>query len=291
MADADTAMSRGKELGGNRCEIFEEAVRQRVRERSQLEAGLRNAIERGELRVFYQPIVQLDTRAIVAYEALVRWQHPEFGLLPPAAFMEVAEQSGLVVALGDWVLDETCAQLAAWHAAFPGRRDLCVNVNLSARQLGDPCLEDKVLAAIRAHGLEPSHLCLEVTETALVEHMEETVPRLHALKAHGIGLALDDFGTGYSSLSYLQQFPVNVLKLDRSFVTALRERGEDAIVAGVANMAHALGLPPLAEGIEVDEDIARLQALGYTHGQGFFFARPQEPGAAIRLLEPAAVLP
>ena len=172
MADADTAMSRGKELGGDRCEIFEESVRQRVRERSRLEIGLRNAIEGGELRVFYQPIVQLDTRAISAYEALVRWEHPELGLLPPAAFMDVAEQSGLVVPMGDWVLNETCAQLAAWHAAFPERRDLSVNVNLSARQLGDQSLERKVLAAIREHGLEPSHLCLEVTETALVENME-----------------------------------------------------------------------------------------------------------------------
>jgi diguanylate cyclase (GGDEF)-like protein/PAS domain S-box-containing protein len=284
MAEADTAMSRGKELGGARCEVFEEGVRLRLRERLRLENGLRNAIERRELRLFYQPIVELETRAIVAFEALVRWQHPEQGLLPPGAFMPMAEQSGLVVPMGEWVLDEACAQMAAWHAAFPAYPELCVNVNLSARQLGDRCLVDTIIAAAGRHELAPSRLCLEVTETALVENLDATLPQLHALKAHGFGLALDDFGTGYSSLSYLQRFPVDVLKLDRSFVTALRERNEDAIVAAVANMANALGLPPLAEGIEHEEEIDRLRALGYTQGQGFFFARPQEPEKAIELL-------
>jgi diguanylate cyclase (GGDEF)-like protein/PAS domain S-box-containing protein len=288
MAEADTAMSRGKELGGDCSEVFEEEVRERVRERLRLETGLRNAIERGELRLFYQPIVRLDTRAVVAFEALVRWQHPDQGLLPPAEFMLVAEESGLIVPMGEWVLNEACAQLAAWHVRFPDR-DLTVNVNLSARQLGDRCLEEKILAAVHRHALAPGRLCLEVTETALVENIDAALPRLHALKSQGIGLALDDFGTGYSSLSYLQRFPIDVLKLDRSFVTAMRERDEDAIVAGVANMATALGLPPLAEGIEVEEDVARLQALGYTYGQGYLFARPQEPNAAIRLLEPGAV--
>ena len=286
MSEADTAMSRAKELGGDRSEVFEESVRLRLRERLRLETGLRNAIERGELRLFYQPIVELDTRAIVAFEALVRWQHPEQGLLPPGAFMPVAEESGLVVPLGEWVLDAACAQLAAWHAD-PAHRHLSVNVNLSARQLGDPSLVDNVVAAADRHGVPPARLCLEVTETSLVEDLDASLPQLHALKSHGFGLALDDFGTGYSSLSYLQQFPVNVLKLDRSFVTALRERDEDAIVAGVANMANALGLPPLAEGIEYEEEIDRLRALGYTQGQGFFFAKPQAPDSAIKLLDAA----
>jgi diguanylate cyclase (GGDEF)-like protein/PAS domain S-box-containing protein len=283
MAEADTAMSRAKELGGARCEVFEEGVRLRLRERLRLENGLRNAIERRELRLFYQPIVDLATRAIVAFEALVRWQHPEQGLLPPGAFMPMAEESGLVVPMGEWVLDEACAQMAAWQADFPAHPELCVNVNLSARQLGDPCLVDHIIAATRRHELAPARLCLEVTETALVEDLDATLPQLHALKAHGFGLALDDFGTGYSSLSYLQRFPVDVLKLDRSFVTALRERNEDAIVAAVANMANALGLPPLAEGIEHEDEIDRLRALGYTQGQGYFFARPQEPDKAIEL--------
>jgi diguanylate cyclase (GGDEF)-like protein/PAS domain S-box-containing protein len=285
LAEADTATSRGKELGGDRSEVFEEGVRQRLRERMRMENGLRNAIERGELRLFYQPIVRLDTRALVAFEALVRWQHPEQGLVPPDEFMPVAEESGLILPLGDWVLAEACAQLAAWQLAFPEHRDLSMNVNLSARQLGDPRLEEKILAALHEHGLAPSSLCLEVTETSLIEDIDASLATLHALRAHGIGLALDDFGTGYSSLSYLQRFPVNVLKLDRSFVRALGERNEEAIVAGVATMAHALGLPPLAEGVEREEDDERLRALGYTHGQGYLYGRPEEPEAAMRRLE------
>jgi diguanylate cyclase (GGDEF)-like protein/PAS domain S-box-containing protein len=290
LAEADTATSRGKELGGDRSEVFEEGVRQRLRERMRLENGLRNAIERGELRVFYQPIVRLDSRSLVGFEALVRWQHPKQGLVSPGEFMPVAEESGLILPLGDWVLNEACLQLAAWHVAFPAHRDLSVNVNLSARQLGDPRLEERVLAALQEHGLEPSSLCLEVTETSLIEDIDASLATLHALRAHGIGLALDDFGTGYSSLSYLQRFPVNVLKLDRSFVRGLAERNEEAIVAGVATMAHALGLPPLAEGVEREEDDARLRALGYTHGQGYLYGRPEEPAAAMRRLETEGAL-
>jgi diguanylate cyclase (GGDEF)-like protein/PAS domain S-box-containing protein len=285
LAEADTAMSRGKELGGDRSEIFEEGVRQRVRERMRLENGLRNAIDRGELRVYYQPIVQLDTRALVAFEALVRWQHPAQGLVSPAEFMPIAEESGLILPLGDWVLNEACAQVAAWHAAFPEQRDLRVNVNLSARQLSDPRLEDTVRAAVDEHGLAPCSLCLEVTETSMIVDIEASLSTLHALRAHGIALALDDFGTGYSSLAYLQRFPVNVLKLDRSFVRGLRERNEEAIVAGVASMAKALGLRPLAEGVECEADDARLRALGYSHGQGYLYGRPEEPAVAMRHLK------
>jgi diguanylate cyclase (GGDEF)-like protein len=285
VGEADTAMSEAKALGGESYQIFEQAARARMRERLDLERGLRVAIESGQLRAHYQSIRRLDQPQIVGFEALVRWEHPEWGLVSPGRFMPIAEESGLVVALGRWMLEEACRQLAAWNRRFTDA-GLTVNVNLSARQLADPDLVDTVTAAVRGAGVDPGRVYLEVTETGLIEDFDASVERLQALKRLGVHLALDDFGTGYSSLSYLRRLPIDVLKLDRSFVSPLGGDPQTAaIVAAVANMADALGIPVLAEGVETQQQLEAVRQLGYQCAQGFLFERPLPPEEATRLLE------
>ncbi len=288
LREADTALSRGKEMGGGREEMFAEEVRERLRCRLNLETGLREALENDELVAYFQPVVALDTRAPVAMEALARWQHPTRGLIGPGDFMEVAESSGIVIPLGRQILDQAVAQLARWHAVMPAHRSLSVNVNLSARQLADPTLLDTVSDAIARHGIPARSLCLELTETALLEDFDGSLAMMRALKDLGITLALDDFGTGYSSLSYLHRLPFDKIKLDRSFVSAMRAEGTSSIVAAVAQMADALGLPAVAEGVESDEDVERLLFFGYQFGQGYRFARPLTAAHATALLTPSA---
>jgi diguanylate cyclase (GGDEF)-like protein/PAS domain S-box-containing protein len=285
LRDADAAMYRAKEHGKARCEVFDESLRAQAVERLDLETGLRHALDREELRLLYQPEVDLTTGRIVAVEALLRWAHPVHGIVSPAKFIPIAEQSGLIVPIGAWVLREACAAAARWREEEAGR-ELDVAVNLSARQLGSVDLLDVVSAALDDAGLEPSALCLEITETALMADMRSAIETLQSLKSLGVRLAIDDFGIGYSSLMHLKQLlPVDLLKIDKSFVDGLVDVPADrAIVAAVINLAAALGVDAIAEGVETIEQATALRSLSCGMAQGFHFARPVDPETIASLL-------
>jgi diguanylate cyclase (GGDEF)-like protein len=279
--DADAAMYRAKEAGGGRLMLFDEVTRQRALTRLHTETALRAAIERDEFRVFFQPEVSVETGSIVGLEALVRWEHPDDGLVGPDRFIALAEETGLIVPIGTWVLQEACR----WHAAHAGDESLVVRVNVSARQLAADDLIDVVGDALERSGLEPSRLCLEVTESVLVEDPDASARKLTALKELGVKIAVDDFGTGYSSLEYLRRFPVDCVKIDRSFVRGIPHSSEDvAIVNAVIDLGHALGLSVTAEGVETDEQLGRLQLNGCDTAQGFLFSRPEHPDVVAQML-------
>jgi len=283
--DADAAMYRAKARGRARYEVFDHGMRASAVDRLDIENALRRALERRELRVFYQPLVALDTGAIRAVEALVRWEHPERGLLSPSEFITIAEETGLIVPIGEWVLDQACRQVQRWRASLPGVAALSLSVNLSGRQLGHPNLVDSVAAILDDTLMEPSRLELEITESVLmddVEMSEETLTQLHRL---GVRLGIDDFGTGYSSMSYLRRFPVDVLKVDRSFVDGLGDDPSDsAIVEAIITLAHTLGLKAVAEGVETPEHLAELRRLECDYAQGYWFARPASGDELANLL-------
>jgi diguanylate cyclase (GGDEF)-like protein/PAS domain S-box-containing protein len=274
LRNADIAMYMAKGAGKGRYEIFEPSMHLEVVRRLELEADLKRAVDESQFILHYQPIVELDTQRIVGVEALVRWQHPDRGLVPPGDFIPVAEETGLIVPIGAWVLREACAQIRAWQDAYPSRPPLHMSVNLSARQLQNPDIVTDVANAIQAAGIDPGTLTLEITETALVIDTEHTIMRLEQLKALGVRLAIDDFGTGYSSLSYLQRFPVDVLKIDRSFIDSLERGANPALVRAIVELGHSLELETVAEGIEHDEQLTQFKALQCQNGQGYLFARP-----------------
>jgi diguanylate cyclase (GGDEF)-like protein/PAS domain S-box-containing protein len=276
---ADSAMYRAKQNGRNRCEIFDQASRARTVERLRQADELRQALEGGELRAYYQPIVRLQDDAAQGVEALVRWQHPRLGLVGPQDFISVAEQTGLIIPMGAWVIERACADVAAMPPA--GGTPLALAVNLSARQLARGELLDVVDAALSSTGLDPGRLCLEITESVLMEDLDWSIEALLGLKTLGVRLAIDDFGTGYSSLNYLRRFPVDVVKVDRSFVAGLGvDPAADAIVAAVINLSHALGLSVVAEGVEREEQVVALRALGCDRAQGFYWS-PAVPGSRL----------
>jgi EAL domain-containing protein (putative c-di-GMP-specific phosphodiesterase class I) len=285
LRDADAAMYRAKELGKARCEVFDASMHERAVERLDLEGGLRRAVERDELRVLYQPQVEMASGQIVGAEALVRWQHPERGLVVPPVFIPIAEQTGLIVPIGTWVLRESCRQAATWAAAT-GRR-LTISVNVSPRQLADDDFPRTVAGVLDETGLEPGLLCLEITESAVMADPEAAAAALAVLKALGVRLAIDDFGTGYSSLGQLKALlPVDTIKIDKSFVDGITLAGEDrAIVDAVMRLATGLGLRAVAEGVETAEQVRELLALGCDLSQGYHFARPQSPADLERMLE------
>jgi diguanylate cyclase (GGDEF)-like protein/PAS domain S-box-containing protein len=273
--DADAAMYRAKERGRGRFELFDDVLRERVLTRMRTETELRRALERDELRVVYQPVVDLADGSVVAVEALVRWQHPERGLLDPMEFVPVAEDSGLIEPLGRWVLEAACREGAALQTRFPGSSPLLVCVNTSARQIADTAFPAEVAEIARRSGLVPGSLALEITETVLMEEAHAPVTVLAQMRDYGLRLMLDDFGTGYSSLGYLKRFPLDVVKVDRSFIAGLGHDEEDsAIVAAVISMAHTLGLTVVAEGVERGEQIDQLRRLGCDRVQGRLLARP-----------------
>jgi diguanylate cyclase (GGDEF)-like protein len=273
LRDSDVAMYRAKERGRARIELFDAELRRRMLARLEMERSLRSAIADGELRLAYQPIVCFDDWRVVAAEALVRWQHPERGVVQPAEFIPLAEDSGLILPLGRWVLDEACRQLAAWRAA--GRPALRVTVNLSARQFADPDLITVVGDALSRAGLPADALWLEITESVLMEEVDDSAETLRALKRLGVHLSVDDFGTGYSSLSYLKRFPVDLLKIDRSFVDGLGTDPDDgAIVLAIVSLAKALRLGVVAEGVEHPWQLEALQGLGCNAVQGYLLGRP-----------------
>jgi len=281
LRDADAAMYLAKDRGRARFEVFDEAMRDESTERLLLENALRRAPERGELRALYQPIVRLTDGSMVADEALVRWKHPERGLLEASQFVPLAEETGIIVPVGGWVLDEACRQAASWSG---NGQAAAVSVNLSARQLSRPDLVETVADALESSGLNPDRLWLEITESVLMEDADMAVRALERLRALGVHLCVDDFGTGYSSLAYLRRFPVDALKVDQSFVAGLGRDPEDsAIVEAVVSMAHSLRLSVVAEGVETDEQLARLRELGCELAQGFLFAAPV-PSSALHPL-------
>ena len=285
LRDADTAMYTAKARGGGAYERFVPAMREAAISRFELGADLRRAIERREFVLHYQPVVDLTHGRILGFEALVRWQHPTRGLLSPAAFVPTAEATGLIVAIGRWVLEEACTQAQRWQLDTLTEPKLSMSANLSPRELREPGLVENVAAILRRTGVDPSTIVLEITETSMVEDADGAIATLQALKALGVRLAIDDFGTGYSSLSYLRRLPVDVLKLDRSFVVpAGRGDRESALVDAVFRLGRSLGLVTIAEGIEDAEQRDRLVSLGCRVGQGYLFARPMAEPAASEFL-------
>jgi EAL domain-containing protein (putative c-di-GMP-specific phosphodiesterase class I)/CheY-like chemotaxis protein len=262
-----------KARGKSHYELFESKMRDVAVERSGLRNDLEWALPRSELAIHYQPVVDVLSGQLQGFEALVRWNHPTRGLLGPDEFIDLAEESGLIVAIGGWVLRQACRQAAAWRLAHG--RELTMAVNVSARQLQSAGLVTEIASALQDSGLEPSALVLEITESATVEDTEGVIARLAELKGLGVGLAIDDFGTGYSSLSYLRRFPVDQLKVDRSFVAGLvTNAGDLAIVASVVNLAGALGIRVVAEGVETVDQLEKLCEMGCDLAQGFNWLRP-----------------
>jgi diguanylate cyclase (GGDEF)-like protein/PAS domain S-box-containing protein len=272
LRNADAAMYRAKEHGRARAEVFESDAHDRAVRHLRTGNELHRALERGELRLHYQPIMNLETGNVSGFEALLRWEHPQRGLVGPDDFVGLAEETGLVVPIGSWALEEACRQAAMWHTAGS---DLSISVNLSPRQLAEPGLPDDVARVLHATGINPESLWLEITENTLMRDAETAVRTLGSLRALGVRLAVDDFGTGYSSMSYLKRFPVQALKVDRTFVDGLGREPEDTVICtAVVSLAHALGLRAVAEGVETPEQLAELRTLGCELAQGFLFGKP-----------------
>jgi predicted signal transduction protein with EAL and GGDEF domain len=284
LRNADIAMYRAKQRGPGNWEIFDDALRNRALERVATERALRRAIARGDLRLHYQPIVTLADGTIRSVEALVRWQHRERGLLGPGEFIPIAEESALILQIGHWTLTEACEQAARWRELLGDQAPLPISVNVSARQLAQVALPEIVAKVLADTGVSGTDLAIEVTETALIEDSEVAAASLRELRSLGVTILLDDFGTGYSSLSHLRRFPIDALKVDRSFVMHLGLEEDDfAIVRAIAAMADALGLEVVAEGVETAEQAAEAHALGCEFAQGYYFARPA-PAAEIESL-------
>jgi diguanylate cyclase (GGDEF)-like protein/PAS domain S-box-containing protein len=290
LRDADTAMYRAKSLGRARFEVFDEAMRARVMALLNMENDLRRALDRGELRVYYQPIVSLADGQVVGFEALARWLHPQRGVVLPADFIPVAEDAGLIASIGEWVLREACGQLRLWHDRFRERRHLSMSVNCSARQFARSDFPGRFEKVLADTGLDPSALKLEITESVLMEGSEAVTTLFARLKEMGVELHLDDFGTGYSSLSYLHRFPLDALKIDRSFVAKLDapESSVDdgpAFVRSIVALARSRRMGVIAEGVETVEQLAQLRALQCEIGQGFYFSQAVEGELASALIE------
>jgi len=275
LRDADISMYKSKEQGKNSYRIFTPAMHEETVEAATMEREMREAIPGGEFFLEFQPIQSLRMGRMVGFEALVRWNHPRRGLLGPAQFIPLAEDSGLITSLGQWVLSEACATLAGWRKNLEGAKDLAVSVNISAKQLSQTNLVDYVAEVLEENGLPPSSLRLEITETSLTENTEAVLTILKRFKELGVQLSIDDFGTGYSSLSYLQQFPVDTLKVDRSFISRIQSNPEDMeIVRAVVLLAHSLGMEVVAEGVELPEQLSAVEGLHCEFVQGFYFSRP-----------------
>jgi diguanylate cyclase (GGDEF)-like protein len=283
---AEIAMYRVKESGKNRSEIFRQEMGEDSLKRLRLDEELRGALERGEFVVHYQPKVIISTGETVGVEALVRWEHPQRGLLHPLEFVPLAEETGLIMPLGVWVLHEACRQVREWQQRYPSDPPLAVYVNISARQFSDPDLVGQVVDVLRDTGLEASSLVLEITEGTAMEEAPSTLATLRALRELGVKLAIDDFRNGYSSLSYLKRFPVDVIKIDRSIVEGLgHDRSDSAIASATITLAHVLGLEVIAEGMETGEAVAELRSLDCNFGQGYYWGTPRSAGETAALLD------
>jgi diguanylate cyclase (GGDEF)-like protein/PAS domain S-box-containing protein len=275
LRDADIAMYRAKAAGKARYEVFNAEMHANAVRLMKLETDLRVAIEQRQFVVHYQPIVDLRLGSVAGFEALVRWDHPERGLVAPGHFIGIAEETGLIVPLGWWVLEQACTQTREWQDRNPSQPPLWISVNVSGKLFHQPDAVETVLAVLERTGLPPESLRLEVTESVVLDHGDQAVAKLHELRAMGVQLSVDDFGTGYSSLSYLQRFRYDSLKIDRSFVSRMGSaRGSRTIVETILQLAHDLGIGVVAEGVETEEQARRLRELDCPHGQGYWFARP-----------------
>jgi diguanylate cyclase (GGDEF)-like protein len=289
MVCADLAMYQAKKLGKDRYETFEPAMQAVFQEGLRLEADLRRAVVRHEFELRYQPIVHLRTGEITGLEALVRWQHPERGIIPPLDFIPLAEETGMIVPIGEWVLREACRQAARWNERREDKRPLSVSVNLSAVQLDQADLPETVASALRNSGLPAASLVIELTESLLVDHRPSTLHQLQAIKALGVRLAIDDFGTGYSSLAYLRRFPVDIIKIDKSFVDDVGDvPAAAALTLGIIQLGQALQLSTIAEGIEDAGQLSELTDGNCELGQGYYFAEPLTDEDMGELLFPSA---
>jgi len=285
LRDADLAMYHAKAKGKARHEVFDGSMSAPALDRMDLEMDLRSAISRHEFRLHYQPILRLDTGKITEVEALIRWQHEKRGLLQPDEFIGLTEETGLIVPIGQWVLSEACKQARVWQVEYPTTPPLVMSVNLSAKQFQNPKLVEEITQALDESGLAASCLKLEITESTVMQDAPVTLTKLTELKELGVRLAIDDFGTGYSSLGYLKRFPVDTLKIDRSFVKGLSpDGGDNAIVRAVVTVAKSLNMDVTAEGVETEAQLAELRALGCDRWQGFLFARPVSPERVAPLL-------
>ncbi|QYO65077.1 putative bifunctional diguanylate cyclase/phosphodiesterase [Leptolyngbya sp. 7M] len=286
LRNADIAMYRAKAEGKSRYSVFDTVMHAQVVQRLHLETDLRLAIERQELQLYYQPILATATHEIIGFEALLRWHHPTRGMIAPAEFIPIAEETGLIIPLGRWILWEACHQMQRWKAEFPNSGLRYMSVNLSGRELLQPDITDRITQILVETGLEPHHLKLEVTESSLITNTEVAGDRLKQLSATGIKLSLDDFGTGYSSLSYLHRFPVNHLKVDRSFVKDLCDNDESLkITESIVVLAHSLNMKVIAEGVEHQSQLARLRQLGCEYVQGYLFSPAIPANSATELLK------
>ncbi len=291
LRDADTAMYRAKSLGKARHEVFDKAMHAVAMNLLQLETDMRRALERKEFFIQYQPIVSLDTFNLRGFEALVRWQHPERGFISPMDFIPVAEDTGQIIPIGGWVLKEACAQMCAWQKRFVTEQPLFISVNLSSRQFTQPDLIEQVRRTLEETQLSPRSLKLEITESAVMEDIEQATEMLRQLRALGVQLSIDDFGTGYSSLSYLHRFPIDTLKIDRSFIIQMVDNNENIeIVRTIVMLAQTLGMDVVAEGVETKEQLALLRRLGCENGQGYFFSKPQGIAGAEKVISDTCVL-
>jgi diguanylate cyclase (GGDEF)-like protein/PAS domain S-box-containing protein len=285
LRDADIAMYRAKSAGRGRWVVYDPDMRAAAVERLRLQNDLIGALEANQFALVYQPIVELESEEIVGFEALLRWDHPVLGRIEPARFIPIAEDTGLIVPIGRWVLEEACSTVARWHREHPEHRHLSMAVNISARQLETPALVDHVGRALASSGIDPSTLVVETTETALIRDPGVAASRLTELSALGVRLAIDDFGTGYSSLSYLRQFPVDILKIDRSFISTISDRSQvPAIVKGLLDLGRTLQLETIAEGVEFGVQRDHLRDERCDFAQGFLFSRPLDVDDAERLL-------
>jgi diguanylate cyclase (GGDEF)-like protein len=286
LRDADTAMYRAKENGKARFELFDSTMHARAVALLQLENDLRRAVEREEFRLHYQPIVSLESGEINGFEALVRWQHPKRGLVAPLEFIPLAEDTGLIVDIGQWVLREACCQMAEWQKQSPANRSLILSVNLSSRQFAQTSLIQQISGILQQSGLDPRCLRLEITESVLMESADSACTTLSQLRSLGISVSIDDFGTGYSSLSYLHRFPVNTLKIDRSFISRMGVGGGNSeVIRTIISLASTLGLDVVAEGVETEDQRERLKALDCEFCQGYLFSRPVDAEAATAMLQ------
>jgi diguanylate cyclase (GGDEF)-like protein len=289
MRDADSAMTEARTLGRGRLVCYSNGMRERAKARLKMEADLEQAIRSGELVLHYQPEIDLATRTIAGFEALVRWHHPERGMISPGEFIPLAEESGLILPLADWGLTEACRQMSAWRESLPkGGQPLRVSVNLSARQFGRPGLAEHIAEVLAKTSLSADNLRLEVTESSLMSNPETALETMEDLKTLGVGLHMDDFGTGYSSLNHLHRYPFDTLKIDRSFIQGIAEEQDSIEIVGtILDLARSLEMDVVAEGIETAEQAERLKSLGCRLGQGYYFSRPMDAAAIGAMLAAA----
>ncbi len=285
LQNANIAMHRAKMAGRDRIKVFNSRMLEQAIQQMFLENDLRKAVSNNEFYLEFQPVVGLEDGLLRGFEALIRWLHPGRGLISPMEFIPLAEETGLIVQIGRWVLDRSCAIMAGWRRAIPSANGLYLAVNISGKQFSQPDLLEHVKRALENNDLPPEHLRLEITETAIMENAASAVDRLQRLKSNGITISIDDFGTGYSSMSYLQRFPLDALKVDISFVRSLDQRPENqAIVKAIVSLAHTLGLKVVAEGVEKESQRDFLLGLGCEYGQGFMFSRPLPEEKAVEMM-------